>query len=811
MQVVSKTLLESIAVPVESPKPTTTTGNSRVTGDRAWTPEKLEAWMTEHHIEVYRKTAYNGGYLYELRQCPWNDSHINGDAHITIDGQGKLGAGCHHDSCQGKGWTDLRPIFEPDAYAPKQQWQDYRPGTPAPSNGNGHVYQHHAEPGKDETKFVLECLDQDEAGDAQLFAHLFRGKVIHDTTSGEWYHFKKHRWELDTCGAIKLLVSGKLASTYLQAAATVNLKAKKIDDDDGDEAAKLKATIKALTGRALALRKASRINNVLSLVIPQDEMHITSDKWDCQVWLLPVANGVIDLRTGRLSEGKPEDYVRTASPTKWEGLDAPAPKWEQTLEKIFSYKKVNDDIVPMPEHERDELIGFLQRTFGYGVTGLVSEEIFLVLFGEEGRNGKDTIIGGIKRALGPTAGVVSKDVFLSTGRFHSAGSATPHLCDLQGKRIAWADEPDSGARFNAAQVKDLTGGSPISTRQNYGKQYSFDPTFLLLLLTNHKPHADATDEAFWSRLRLVTFNMRFVDNPDPNKPYECKPDKTLKHALEAEASGILAWLVRGCLAWQQQGLNAPESVLSDGKEYQKDEDNIAHFLEQCCLVKTGLTARAEPLYKRYARWCDESNLGKLSSTKFGKRIGKLFSKKKDLKGAFYEGVGILSPDPDGPEKPMTGSNTYDGLLATRQDPVSPPLEPDDDNTYDGYDGKTSKVPTYSDDFFKNQNFSSKAVIPVIEDSRKPPVEPYDGLYDGSATRHITRHSSEDPEMETLVRRVGLKFRQAGLSKVFWRPANPNGYASIDTYLKRLREMLQSEDPDEQAEAQAEVERRLTTK
>jgi hypothetical protein len=66
-------------------------------------------------------------------------------------------------------------------------------------------------------------------------------------------------------------------------------------------------------------------------------------------------------------------------------------------------------------------------------------------------------------------------------------------------------------------------------------------------------------------------------------------------------------------------------------------------------------------------------------------------------------------------------------------------------------------------------------------------------------------------METLVRRVGLKFRQAGLSKVFWRPANPNGYASIDTYLKRLREMLQSEDPDEQAEAQAEVERRLTTK
>jgi hypothetical protein len=57
----------------------------------------------------------------------------------------------------------------------------------------------------------------------------------------------------------------------------------------------------------------------------------------------------------------------------------------------------------------------------------------------------------------------------------------------------------------------------------------------------------------------------------------------------------------------------------------------------------------------------------------------------------------------------------------------------------------------------------------------------------------------------------LKFRQAGLSKVFWRPANPNGYASIDTYLKRLREMLQSEDPDEQAEAQAEVERRLTTK
>src|SRR5205085_4031784 len=150
-------------------------------------------------------------------------------------------------------------------------------------------------------------------------------------------------------------------------------------------------------------------------------------------------NGVLDLHTGTLRDGRPSDYVRTIIPATWQGLHAPAPRFEQYLREIFA------DRAPA---ERDELIAFLQRALGYGITGNVTEHIFLMLYGEEGRNGKDTLMARLQRVLGSTVGAVSNDVILaSSSKLLTPGSAKPHLCALPGKRIVWASETSKGARF----------------------------------------------------------------------------------------------------------------------------------------------------------------------------------------------------------------------------------------------------------------------------------------------------------------------------------------------------------------------------
>jgi len=247
-----------------------------------------------------------------------------------------------------------------------------------------------------DTPFVLDCLEQAEWGDSLLFAQLFRGKALYDHSANEWYLWQNHYWELDESNRIKHYVSGHLASVYIRAGAALNLQVRGEENAEEDDikarVSKLKGQIKSLTERAFQLRQVSRNKNVLTFASSQLGMSITAKQWDRNPWLLAVPNGVIDLQLGQLRDGKPEDYIRTVCPTEWKGLHEPAQRWERFLREIFELKAgPNDTFIKRPEPEIIALISFISRLFGYGITGDVREHVFTVLYGSEGRNGKDTI------------------------------------------------------------------------------------------------------------------------------------------------------------------------------------------------------------------------------------------------------------------------------------------------------------------------------------------------------------------------------------------------------------------------------------
>ena len=56
---------------------------------------------------------WQGGHLWILNPCPWNSQHTNRAAFIIKHASGAISAGCQHDGCQGKGWHDLRDLYEP--------------------------------------------------------------------------------------------------------------------------------------------------------------------------------------------------------------------------------------------------------------------------------------------------------------------------------------------------------------------------------------------------------------------------------------------------------------------------------------------------------------------------------------------------------------------------------------------------------------------------------------------------------------------------------------------------------------------------
>jgi putative DNA primase/helicase len=290
-----------------------------------------------------------------------------------------------------------------------------------------------------------------------------------------------------------------------------------------------------------------------------------------------------------------------------------------------------------------EIVDFKQRLLGYGISGLNKEHVLPVLWGA-GRNGKDTLLDAISHVLGDLALPVSSEVVLSG--YRPPNSATPHLYALRPLRLAWVSESEEGARLNTGQIKFLTGGGLVTARPLYGKPITFKPQYLLFLVTNHRPHASGSDYGLWKRLLLIPFKQAFVDDPDPQRENEHLRDKDLGEKLKAEAPGILAWLVRGFLAWQGQGLNPPEAITRATTAYKTEEDVIAQFLEEKCVILPGAKIKASAFYLAYKTWAREYGWRLMKGAAFGRRVNELFERRRRSDGFWYLGIGLTSSDED---------------------------------------------------------------------------------------------------------------------------------------------------------------------
>jgi putative DNA primase/helicase len=329
----------------------------------------------------------------------------------------------------------------------------------------------------------------------------------------------------------------------------------------------------------------------------------------------------LDLKTGDTRPGEPEDYIRKIAETLWQGAECPCPRFEQFLHEIFAGDR--------------EKIYFVQRLLGYSLVGLQIDHILPVFCGEEGRNGKTVLLNILRYVLGPYISPASEEILLSGKK--NPGAATPFLVMLQGKRMVYITETNEGDRLNAGTVKQLTGGDEITARNLYGKPFFFWPSHTVFLITNHTPHANSDDEALWERVFLIEFTQRFID--EPTEPNEHKRDPYLIQELEKEASGILAWLVRGCMRWQNQGLLVPQCVKIATETYRQGEDSLGTFLEENC-QEGDFSVLASEFYSSYKEWSTENGIKPMSSTAFGKRMSRKFEKKRENNKVVYLGIKL---------------------------------------------------------------------------------------------------------------------------------------------------------------------------
>jgi putative DNA primase/helicase len=224
-------------------------------------------------------------------------------------------------------------------------------------------------------------------------------------------------------------------------------------------------------------------------------LSIQSEKLDSDPMLLATPSGTVDLRTGKLSEADPSDFITRCTSVGPAAPGTLAPTWQRFLNEATG-----------GDHE---LIAFLQRWAGYCLTGETIEHALMFVYGPGG-NGKTVFVNTLAGILGSYGTVSPMDTFTE----HYGDRHPTDLAMLRGARLVTASETEEGRAWAESRIKQLTGGEPITARFMRQDFFTFVPNFKLLIVGNHKPVLRNVDEAARRRFRIVPFTRKPA-NPDP--------------------------------------------------------------------------------------------------------------------------------------------------------------------------------------------------------------------------------------------------------------------------------------------------------
>jgi len=325
------------------------------------------------------------------------------------------------------------------------------------------------------------------------------------------------------------------------------------------------------------------------LTMAQSEAALEAEPqdFDAHPMLVNALNCVVDLRSGKCLAHDPGLRFTQVAGASYDAF-ATCPLWLAHLDRIFGGD--------------NELIDFLQRFFGYCLTGGTGEQIVCIFHGN-GANGKSVTVETVRAALGGYAASIDpKSLAVS-----KSDRPRADLARLVGARLVTAAESSADTRLDEALIKAATGGEPLTVRHLYKDPFEYVPQFKVVLSTNHRPEIAGTDHGIWRRVRLVPFDVTIP---------EAQQDRELTAKLRAELPGILAWMVRGCIDWQASGLEAPAAVLEATANYRTEMDVVARFLNECTTADKAASVAVRVAYHAYLTWVGHARETPLTEQKF---------------------------------------------------------------------------------------------------------------------------------------------------------------------------------------------------
>jgi len=207
------------------------------------------------------------------------------------------------------------------------------------------------------------------------------------------------------------------------------------------------------------------------------------------LYVLNVANGLLDWRTGELRPHDPEEPSIVQLPVAWDAA-ARCPGIDRFLAEVLP-----EDAVELAV----EIVGY---------TLLQSQPMRrAVLLLGPGSNGKSVYLGLVRALLGRRNVTAIPLQALGESRFNVA--------ELYGKLANVAGDLDSRALRRSDLFKTLTGGQDaIAAERKFHHPFTFTPFATLLFSANEAPMSSDQTDAYFDRWIILPFDVRFDEHGD---------------------------------------------------------------------------------------------------------------------------------------------------------------------------------------------------------------------------------------------------------------------------------------------------------
>lgn len=400
-----------------------------------------------------------------------------------------------------------------------------------------------------------------DIGDGQLFADVFKDRARY-VDKECWYIYDGRIWAKDVNGLRAMNLCKSLANALLAYTSEIS------DDKLRESYSKHVCRWQNRRTRETILKDA------------KDVYPISKFEFDASPYLINCENGTLNIETGKFLPHDSKDLLTKLATVTYD----PSAKNDRFTEFVSEISS-NDT----------EKAEFLQKAFGYGIAGYNYHECMFILYGATSRNGKSTLCESVLNVLGNYA-CSSNPETLAKKTNNDSTKQSEDVARLNGIRFANFSEPPKNMTMNGDRVKAMTGRDTLNARFLNENSFEFRPQFKMYMSTNFKPLID--DPALFAsgRIVLIPFDRHFSES---ERDIHLKD----KFAESQCRSAILNWLIEGYRKLQQSGFTQPDSIKEAIKEYRKESDLIAQFVDDCLIADTSEELRMSDVFNKYKSWC----------------------------------------------------------------------------------------------------------------------------------------------------------------------------------------------------------------